>query len=431
MDHADIKTMIVEKMVRHMPCLIRFTMKQQNETSPGVQDHTGILFGCQVSGGKFEFGIYFKDPLQVDGKISTSNPHGVRILEPSQQSYKIFAGAAFSMTCYYHWDKEGRLSDTTPYTRDFYAATEVQLNPNKSDSWARMNSIFPKKIRKLEEMEQVHQFLSGSMDDKLPVSNPLLIPHLNAKCQPRYFSAHTGRRMLMGRGRSRGHKRMKESTDPSTKPKKRPKSSSRNGGIVLPSQEQQQPSSSLPLSLPLSMSTQPIPTQLTQSTQPLSTQLTQLTQPTQPMSLPLPLLPYSSSDLLPSLPYPLSPLPLQSFPYPLSPQPLQSLPYPSSPLLYPQCPSSPFSLTLQPSPFELLPPLQPPTSSVDDIFTVECPGCHRDIIERWIENPSFFCCRIQVCKTCAEMRSKEWNETIPQTSCMGSWLNKTPCAKYY
>ena len=203
MDDMEVTGLIVEKLIKHMPCLIRFNRKAQDSSSPGFDEHTGILFGCHFTAGNFEFGIYFKDPLSTDIKLSR-----IQLIEKSKRVYKVFAGAAFIMTCYYHWDKNGTLSSSTPYTRTFYIGADVQCIPNTEVSWVKMGDICPKGIRSRSNMKEVRQFLAGEMDDKLPVPNESLRSILDpSKCHPRQFHALTGRRKLMGRGPARTEKK--------------------------------------------------------------------------------------------------------------------------------------------------------------------------------------------------------------------------------
>jgi hypothetical protein len=196
MEDMDVTALLVEKLIQHMPCLIRFGAKSQTSTSPGYDDHTGILFGCHYSSGRFEFGIYFKDPLQMDSKMTH-----IQFVNKAQRSYKVFAGTAFIMTCYYHWDEEGHMTSSSPYTRNFYDGAEVQLEPNSSDKWRRMKHVLPEAVRKRTDLRQVHTFLSGGMNNTLPLANKRLLSVLDpTKCNPRQFYALVGRRKLMGRG---------------------------------------------------------------------------------------------------------------------------------------------------------------------------------------------------------------------------------------
>ena len=196
MDDLDVTSLLVEKLIRHMPCRIRFGSKAQDVSFPGYSDHTGILFGCHYASGKLEFGIWFQDPLHVDPKMEN-----IQIVEKSKRIYKVFAGTTFVMTCYYHWDKKGTMANSTPYTRSFYIGAEVECNPQTPDLWMKFGNVFPEKVRNRTHMKDVHSFLTGGMDSSLPIPNSSLVACLDpSKCHPRHFHAMIGRRMLKGRG---------------------------------------------------------------------------------------------------------------------------------------------------------------------------------------------------------------------------------------
>lgn len=194
-EDIDMCSLIKEKWLKHLPCLIRFNRKAQGAGTPGYEDHTGILFGCHCVSGNFEFGIYFKDPLSTDKTAKQ-----VELVPAERRQYKVFAGASFVMTCYYHWDSYGTLSSSTPYTRTFYEGAEIQLNPNKS-TWIKMQRCFPTDVRKRTDLKDVYDFLTGKMDQNLPVANFSLNNLLDpVKCNPVQFNAMSGRRNLTGRG---------------------------------------------------------------------------------------------------------------------------------------------------------------------------------------------------------------------------------------
>ncbi len=184
---------IIEKFCNHLPCEIRFAMKPQDDTSPQYDEQTGILFGCQYTRGRFEFGIYFKDPLEItkDGIV--------QIIEKNKRQYKIFAGSAFSMTCYYHWDKNGNIKSSVAYNRSFYDATEVKRIDQDKEEWIKMKKIFTTEIRTLKLGKQIDSFLNGSMDYLLPTLFGKDL--LSSQCNSRYFSAMNGRKSLYGRGK--------------------------------------------------------------------------------------------------------------------------------------------------------------------------------------------------------------------------------------
>jgi hypothetical protein len=312
MDDMEVTGLIVEKLIKHMPCLIRFNRKAQDSSSPGYDEHTGILFGCHFTAGNFEFGIYFKDPLSTDIKLSR-----IQLVEKSKRVYKVFAGAAFIMTCYYHWDKNGTLSSSTPYTRTFYIGADVQCKPNSEGSWVKMGDIFPSGIRSRSNMKEVQQFLAGEMDDRLPVPNESLRSILDpSKCHPRQFHALTGRRKLMGRGPARTEKK-------TTKIRASKKRKSIEEKYSDDNEEEED-----------------------------NNEDTSGGEKRQHVS--------------PSI-----------------------------------------QINISPS----------------------CPGCECQLTDRWILDPSQYCCGIEICQSCADTRSSEWKSDT-QKSCFGSWIQKRYCRKY-
>jgi hypothetical protein len=219
LEDTDVTSLIMEKLGKHLPCLIRFNRKAQDVDTPGYEDHTGILFGCHCVSGNFEFGIYFKDPISTDKDMKH-----IELIPANKRQYKVFAGASFIMTCYYHWDSRGTLSNTTPYTRTFYEGAEIQLNPNSPNTWVKMQKCFPKDVRNRTNNLDVFNFLTGKMDDDLPVANASLITKLDpTKCHPTQFNALSGRRNLMGRGGpSKKTLNKTDKKEPSTKRKRIP-----------------------------------------------------------------------------------------------------------------------------------------------------------------------------------------------------------------
>ncbi len=125
---------------QHLPCLVRFASKAQEDGAPGPQEHTGILFDVKPNkkGSKastYEFYVLFADPLNID------QSGAVTLVDKAQRRLKVFTGFHFTMTCYYNWDVNGNLASTTRYLRDFVSKyIQVQVNP-QTDKWVAMDQI--------------------------------------------------------------------------------------------------------------------------------------------------------------------------------------------------------------------------------------------------------------------------------------------------
>lgn len=196
MDPEAITSLLIRKWKSRIPCEIRFSMKPKSPLT--FADHTGILMGCRASSrSKIEFLIYFNDPL--DSKIKPGDRHADVIADRTKRKPKVFAGGAFSMTCYYHHEFYAKTKDPkTTCTRDFNNAVELQLKPGDDKSWTMMDKCFPKSVRTCKDMVDVHNFLSGRMDKMLPVPNDLLKPIISELMTCTHLAPVTGRRGLSG-----------------------------------------------------------------------------------------------------------------------------------------------------------------------------------------------------------------------------------------
>jgi hypothetical protein len=364
LEDIDMCSLIKEKWLKHLPCLIRFNRKAQGPGTPGYEDHTGILFGCHCVSGNFEFGIYFKDPLSTDKTAKQ-----VELVPAEKRQYKVFAGASFVMTCYYHWDSHGTLSSSTPYTRTFYEGAEIQLNPSKS-TWIKMQHGFPKDVRNRTNIKDVYDFLTGQLDKNLPVANGSLNVLLDPiKCNPVQFNAMCGRRNLTGRGGPSTRTSTKEKVPKQPKQPQQPKPTKRKRSPNPPKSTSQPPKKrGRKPKVELYVDDEEKNEDAEKNENLEKDENVEKNQQ----------IPHQHVDLSTVL---------------KSVTQIQQLN---------KTPSTP-----------------------------SCPGCdcHLTPHTKWIFDPSESCCSIQVCKTCAEMRGREWNANTLQ-SCFGSWISKQCCNKY-
>jgi hypothetical protein len=213
MKPLEIAQEMVNKWIKHLPTVIRFNSLPQIPDGPGFKEHTGILFGCRIVNGRFEFGIYFKDPLEI--KTTGVSKKGserskcdgvgdiqqITTLPISKRTFKIFGGSAFSMTCYYNWDVQGSNCYNRRYTREFFKNTAVQMIPGDETSWGLMNSIFPLGVRSLSDYQSILKFLNGTRDNELPIPNMKLKKYLSNACHPTSFTPTIIGRRLKGKGK--------------------------------------------------------------------------------------------------------------------------------------------------------------------------------------------------------------------------------------
>ena len=210
MSDAKLAELVVEKFMKHVPCLIRFAMNPQKKdgkfSSVTFEDHTGILFGCHYLGKEnspFELGIYFKDPLSIENQVSTKRDTKViHIVQRSERVFKVFNCAAFTGTCYYNIDEFGK--NTTHYKKDAYNHTKIQLIPNDDSSWTRTINVFPFAKRAWLDRKRMFRFLSGDAEFRCPTRNTSLLEQLSPLlCDPLKFKPICGRSSLVGRGRQK------------------------------------------------------------------------------------------------------------------------------------------------------------------------------------------------------------------------------------
>lgn len=206
---ASIQTTIMEKINAFCPILIRFRSKPQDKTK-NYEEQTGILCGCKNVSGRFDFGIYYKDPLEIQyapgnrrspQKATESGSSPITIIQQNERVYKIFNGPAFTMTCYYLWDNNGNNSSDKCYVRDFYSGTDLQLIPGDDSSWTKTDLVFPKEVRNVSDYKVTCKFLNDNGPIKLPFKNDSLLKILPDDHNVSNFiiSIH-GRRSLPGRG---------------------------------------------------------------------------------------------------------------------------------------------------------------------------------------------------------------------------------------
>jgi hypothetical protein len=198
MNEHSLANLVIEKFLQHTPCKIRFSVKPRQSSGDSqltMDDQTGVLFGCNYTGKKtnpFEFGIYFKDPLQFE-----KDGESISLVDPLHRQHKVFSGSSFVGTCYYNWDEFK--TNCTMYKKDTYNCTEVQLIPGNESSWQRTTDIFPFASRLWKTKASIHRFLTGC--SHLPVKNDSLCELLStADCNPRHFSPIRGRSSIKGRG---------------------------------------------------------------------------------------------------------------------------------------------------------------------------------------------------------------------------------------
>lgn len=152
------RALLLDTLRTSLPVLVRFISKRQTPTSPGQDEHIGVLFAVQEFKGNLEFGVYSRNYLT------------------DSFAFEVFTGFAFVSMCYRNWDTKGHVSSGKPYVRDFMQGVDVQLRPGDAKSWIRMGKLLPKDVRDSTDVDTVS---SWAMNLRL-VPNPFLVQHCPA-----------------------------------------------------------------------------------------------------------------------------------------------------------------------------------------------------------------------------------------------------------
>jgi hypothetical protein len=217
LSRAQVCELVASKIRQHLPCRITYPSASQQSGSPGPDEHTGVwayfkVVNSETKRPKFEYGIIYEDPLDVQ------SPTEVKVVGKAQRQTKIFSLNAFTQTCYYDWDVEGRYSHKNAYKRNGF--TFLVVNDTS------LSDVVPKAVLMLN-LSAVAEFLNGR--HSLPVANSSLV---NGVIDSGNFEPNVMRRGdLKGRGQhtgsrrtarvSRKHRRTRRVSRPSL-PKTRP-----------------------------------------------------------------------------------------------------------------------------------------------------------------------------------------------------------------
>jgi hypothetical protein len=203
------------RMRTALPCMIRYVPRDNTDHNDVDPSHLcGILFGVKPSNAnnkrKLEFGILYRDPLQVnmseEGKLfggrKMTNPSDgkgkidtIVILPPAGRTSKVFTLSSFLNTCKYLCDTKNaayRNIDGHPLVD-----LQVQMVPQDNTSWRALGQVISQDVFNGKDLAAIQQFVNGG--SLLPQPNN----SIRQRClnhDPLDFVVSLPTRTLPGRG---------------------------------------------------------------------------------------------------------------------------------------------------------------------------------------------------------------------------------------